>query len=53
MEEIGCGGGYGVGRRDEGGCWSRIKDEIIGVECVEHNTTFGHNIMNEDYIERL
>ena len=21
------------------------------MECVEHNTTFGHNVMNEDDIE--
>ena len=51
MEEIGCGGGYGVGRGDEGGGWSRIKDEVSRIEFVEHNTTFGHNVMNEDDIE--
>ena len=53
MEEIGCGGGYGGGRGDEGGVWSRIKDEVSRIERVEHNTTFGHNVMNEDDIERL
>ena len=51
MEEIGCGGGYGVGRGDEGGGWSRIKDEITRIERVEHNTTIGHIVTNEDGIK--
>ena len=36
---------------DEGGCCSIIKDEIESMEFVEHNTTIGRNVMNEDYIE--
>ena len=45
------GGVYGGRRGDEGGGWSRIKHEIAGMECVEHNTIIGHNFMNEDGIE--
>ena len=41
---MGGGGGKGGG----GGGWSRIKDKLARMERVEHNTTIGHNVMNED-----
>ena len=44
---IGDGGGIGY----EVGGWSRLKDEISGMKCVEHSTTIGHNVMNEYGIE--
>ena len=44
-------GGGGAERGDEGGCWGRIKDEIASLELVEHNTTIGNNVINEDGIE--
>ena len=36
---------------DEGGGWIRIKYEILRMKHVEHNTTIGNNVMNEDGIE--
>ena len=39
--------GDGQGRGYEGGVWSIIKDKIASMECVEHNTTIGHNVINE------
>ena len=45
------------GREDEtekgykGGGWSIIRNKIARMERVEHNTTIGHNVMNEDAIE--
>ena len=36
---------------DEGGVWSIIKNKTSRMECVKHNTTFGHNFMNADGIE--
>ena len=65
MEEEGSYGGLigdGVGRLGErgwrgkekkGGGWSRIKYEITIMERVEHNTTIGHKVMNEDGIEQF
>ena len=41
------GRGYGIGKGCEVGCWSRINDEITSMERVKHNTTIGHNVMNE------
>ena len=38
-------------RGDEGGGCSGIKYVITLMERVEHNTTIGHNVMNEDSIE--
>ena len=44
-------GGYGGRRGYEGGGWSRLKDEITRIERVEHNTTIGHIVTNEDGIK--
>ena len=46
------GGGREGWRRNGylGGVWSIIKYEITRMERVEHNTTTGHNVMNEDDI---
>ena len=41
----------GQGRGDEGRGWSKIKDENVVLKPVEHNTTFGHNVINKDGIE--
>ena len=36
---------------DEGVCWNRIKYEIAKINFVEHNTTIGMNVINEDGIK--
>ena len=46
MEEGGWGRGYGGVKGGGVGAWIRIKYEIERMECVEHNTTIGHNVMN-------
>ena len=43
--------GWGWRRRDGGWGWSRIKEEKERMEHVEHSTTIGNNVMNEDVIE--
>ena len=35
------------------GCCMIIKDEILRMENVEHNTTIGCDVMNEDGIEHF
>ena len=50
MDEGGWGRGYGGWRGAEGGFLSRIKDEFTKMECVEHNTTIGYNVIIEDGI---
>ena len=44
--------GWGIvdvgGRGYEGGGWRIIKDKIARMERDEHNTTIGHDVMNED-----
>ena len=47
----GWGRGYGRVKGDDGGGCSRIKNEIVIMECVEHNTPIDHNVMNEYVIE--
>ena len=41
------------GRVFGGGGWSRIKYGVASMECVEHNTDIGHNIMNKYGIENF
>ena len=51
MDEEGCARGYGGGRGGEGGGCIRIKYEISRMERVGHNTTIGHNVVNEYGVE--
>ena len=50
-------GSVGGGIKELGGgaigCCMIIKDEILRMENVEHNTTIGCNVMNEDGIEHF
>ena len=46
--EQGC---CGWGREYEGGGWSKIKDKIARMKCVEHDTNIWHSVINEYGIE--
>ena len=47
IDEGGWGRGNGIGMDYVWGGWSIIKYEISGMKPVEHNTTIGHNFINE------